>query len=399
MIGGSYDGTTANMVAVRGADAPGLKAIVPELAISRWYGYAYGSGVRYFLNSQRPSDEGVDTPLAFDFGIARTPPTQPTPEAIEAMQDRLQPCDADEHTAHGYDTSPDYDAFWRERDYLRHAANVRAAALVVHGWQDYNVKQSEGVDFYRALPGFKRLFMFQGGHQSPPADRFLPVLDAFFNTTLKGAPVAPALRPPVITQGRDSAAAGGFRTEASWPPAGVREMRLELGRGAEGGTLSPSAPPGHAAYTDLGTTSEEVALRGLDAETTWLAYRSAPLRGDVRIAGTPRLRLVVGTSTDHAHVTPTLVDIAPDGSAKPISRGFLNLRYRAGLEREVPMPTTRPVTATVRFSPQDHTVRAGHRIAVVVAGSNVIWALPDEPAGTRTTVFGGSALVLPVADG
>jgi len=130
MIGGSYDGTTANMVAVRGDDAPGLKAIVPELAISRWYGYAYGDGVRYFLNSQRPTDEGVDTPLAFDFGLARTPPTQPSPEAVEAMQDRLRPCDADEHTAHGYDTSPDYDRFWRERDYLQGASHVRAAALV-----------------------------------------------------------------------------------------------------------------------------------------------------------------------------------------------------------------------------------------------------------------------------
>src|SRR5215208_7293464 len=80
MIGGSYDGTTANMVAARGGDAPGLAAIVPELAISRWYGYAYAGGVRYLGNSQRPTDEGFDTPFAFDFGIARTPPTQRTPQ-------------------------------------------------------------------------------------------------------------------------------------------------------------------------------------------------------------------------------------------------------------------------------------------------------------------------------
>src|SRR5688572_9388349 len=94
MIGGSYDGTTANMVAARGDDAPGLAAIVPELAISRWYGYAYQDGVRYFMNSQRPTDEGFDTPLAFDFGIARTPPTQVTPQLVDAMADRLHPCDA-----------------------------------------------------------------------------------------------------------------------------------------------------------------------------------------------------------------------------------------------------------------------------------------------------------------
>ena len=36
MIGGSYDGTTANMVAAD--NAPHLATIVPEVAIGRWYG-------------------------------------------------------------------------------------------------------------------------------------------------------------------------------------------------------------------------------------------------------------------------------------------------------------------------------------------------------------------------
>ena len=241
MIGGSYDGTTANMVAARGADAPGLKAIVPELAISRWYGYAYGSGVRYFGNSERPTDEGVDTPLAFDFGLTRTPPTQPTPQLIDAMRDRLNPCDAAEHTERGYDTSPDYDSFWLERDYRKDARRFRASTLVVHGWQDYNVKQSEGVDLYTALPlsqtasatrPFKHMFMFQGGHQSPPAAQFQPVLDQFFETTLKGAAPGPALAPPVITQGRDSTAPGAFREESNWPPA--RHARGARGAGSRG---------------------------------------------------------------------------------------------------------------------------------------------------------------------
>ncbi len=247
--------------------------------------------------------------------------------------------------------------------------------------------------------------MFQGGHQSPPADRFQPVLDAFFARTLKGAAIAPALRPPVITQGRTSSAAGAFRTEASWPPEGTRTLRLALGRrgGTGAGTLAHSATASQASYTDLGTSTEETAMRDLDGEATWLAYMSAPLTSPVRIAGTPRLNLRLSTSADHGHVTPTLVDLAPDGSAQPISRGFLNLRYREGLAREVPMPPGEPVTASVRFSPQDHTVVPGHRIALVVAGSNAVWALPDAPAGTRTTIFHGgtpgSALQLPVAGG
>ena len=60
------------------------------------------------------------------------------------------------------------------------------------------------------------------------------------------------------------------------------------------------------------------------------------------------------------------------------------------------MPPGEPVSATVTFSPQDHTVAAGHRIGLVVAGSNVVWAVPDAPAGTTTAVRSGT-LVLPTA--
>ncbi len=95
MIGGSYDGTTATMVASQGSEAPGLKAIVPVVGISRWYGYAYSHGIRYAGNSERPTDEGADTPLAFDFGITRTPPTDPSdPTFLATFFSRINPCDS-----------------------------------------------------------------------------------------------------------------------------------------------------------------------------------------------------------------------------------------------------------------------------------------------------------------
>ena len=401
MIGGSYDGTTANMVAARGADAPGLAAIVPELAISRWYGYAFADGVRYLGNSERPTDEGFDTPFAFDFGIARTPPTQRTPQTLDAMRDRINPCDSAEHTLKGYDTSPDYDGFWQERDYRKDAASFRASTLVVHGWQDYNVRQSEGVDLYEALSlptaasataPFKRLYLFQGGHQSPSGrPHFDALLDEFFDTTLRGAAPGPELAAPVRTQGRTAAAPDAeFRAEQAWPPAGGATQRLALGRGLGGGTLGGAAGGPAASFTDLGTTTEETALRSPSSELTWLAYQSAPLAAGTRIAGTPRLELAVETDADHGHLTPVLADIAPDGTAKTISRGFLNLRYRDGLRDDAAVPPGVPVSATVTFSPQDHTVAKGHRIGLILAGSNTVWAVPDTPAGTMVTVRSGT---------
>jgi X-Pro dipeptidyl-peptidase len=394
MIGGSYDGTTANMVAARGRDVPGLAAIVPIAAISRWYGYAYSHGIRYSGNSKEPTDEGLDTPLAFDFGFGRTPPRDPS--AVGALADRVQPCGADEHTAKGYDTSPDYDAFWLERDYLNDASRFRVPALVVHGWQDYNVKQEEGVELFRALDRspLNKLFMWQGPHGSPPEDDFLPLLDAFFDRTLLGRRTGVEKLPTVLTQGRDHDEDGTLRPESSWPPAGTRSLDLRLGRGEEGGVLGGgSAEP--ASYTDQLPGAEELAAEDLEGEHQWLAYQSEPLAADTRLAGSPRLLARIVADRDHGHLTPTLFDVDADGAAVPITRGFLNLRYRDGLAAEKPVPAGEPIDVAVTFKPQDWTVRKGHRLTLLVASSNTVWGVPDQP-GLTVEVQPESRLRLPV---
>jgi X-Pro dipeptidyl-peptidase len=384
MIGGSYDGTTATMVAARGADVPGLAAIVPIAGISRWYGYAYGDGVRYFLNSERPSDEGIDTPLAFDFALARTPPTDPSdPLFAEKLASRANPCESADHTVKGYDRTPDYDAFWLRRDYRKDAANITAAALVAHGWQDYNVKQEEGVDLYRALTNtaFKRLYMWQAGHSTPGADNWQPLLDRFFDHTLLGVDNGVDTDAPVITEGRSATQKStGFRTETAWPPPGTTETRLTLGGGS---------------FTDLGTTTEEQSARMPTAETSWLFFQSEPVAVETRMAGAARLELTLSVDRDHAQLAPVLVDVAPDGTTKTVSRGFLNLQYRDGLASATPLPPGEPVRATVTFKPQDQTFEAGHRIGVIVQGSNTVWALPDDPGATYR--IRDSALVLPLS--
>jgi X-Pro dipeptidyl-peptidase len=400
MIGGSYDGTTATMVAARGADVPGLAAIVPIAGISRWYGYAYGDGVRYFLNSERPTDEGVDTPLAFDFGLARTPPTDPTdPLWAEKLASRANPCEAADHTVKGYDRTPDYDAFWLERDYRKDAANIRAAALVAHGWQDYNVKQEEGVDLYRALTStpFKRLYMWQAGHSTPGAPNWQPLLDRFFDHTLLGIDNGVDTEAPVLTEGRSATQKStGFRTETAWPPPGTKATRMYL---RPDGTLSNRAATGTASFTDLGTSTEEQSTRMPSAESNWLFFQGAPLQVATRMTGAARLELSLEVDRDHAHVTPLLVDVAPDGTTKTVSRGFLNLLYRDGLATAKPLPPREPVSATVTFKPQDQTFEAGHRIGVIVQGSNTVWALPDDPGAGYTLRLGrsDSRLVLPIA--
>ena len=445
MIGGSYDGTTANMVASQGPRVPELKAIVPIAAISRWYGYAYSTGgVRYFLNSEAPADEGFDTPAGFDFALARTPPTDVDDPARAAalVASRANPCESVEHTEKGYDfASPDYDRFWVERDYRRHAKNFRAATLVVHGWQDYNVKQEEGVALFEALQQgrpdrhgrtrdgvpLKRMWLWQDAHSSPSGDEWDAMLESFLDRYLLGRRTGVERTPLVLTEGRTvvdgSYASTGYRRERSWPPAGVETMRLYLRRtfdqdvpGAtlpppstgETGVLSfdPNPQPKDNVFTWVGApTSEELGNRDPLNEPGHgyysLFFGTGPVGRPTRIVGTPSLVSWVRTPRG-GHLSPVLVDVAPDGTMTTIARGFLNVDYRDGLATAKPV-AQQWVRAQVDFLPQDVTVAKGHRIGLLVQSSNTMWAVPGA-FGQNNIATGpipgvtesGSRLLLPV---
>jgi X-Pro dipeptidyl-peptidase len=433
MMGGSYDGTTATMVASRGEQVPELKAIVPIAAISRWYGYAYDHGVRYFLNSDSPTDEGFDTPLGFDFGFGLTVPL-PTHEAFaEAAESRVAACEQAEHTEKGYDTSPDYDDFWVQRDYRRHAAEFRAAVLVAHGWQDYNVKQEEGVALFEALPvddpataeaegvPLKRMFLTQGTHGTPSGGAWTNLLDDFLGRFLKGEDTGVEDSPLVQTLGRTVDDSGAYedtarREESAWPPAGTTDRTLWIRRSfdqeipgvevpgpgtGETGTLdgAPSAADDVFTYFDTGVVSEEWTTRdplnGPGHGYYSLFHKSQPLAQPTRMVGRAVLDAhVIGAGG--TTLTPVLVDVAPDGTLSTVARGFLNLDYRNGLAKAE--PTSDWTHARVEFLPQDFTFPAGHSIGLLLQGSNTVWALPGTPGPVNVGMGGerSSKLVLPV---
>ena len=404
MIGGSYEGTTANMVAAQGDRAPGLASIVPQAAISRWYGYAYQDGVRYFGNSEKPTDEGFDTPLAFDLGFGRTPPTKIEGASLAVIQARTNECDLRLHTEKGYDRTPDYDGFWLERDYRKDAKNVRVPTLVTHGWQDYNVKQSEGTDFYEALEPngsvFHKLFVYQGAHGSPSTTAFPEyhkLLDRFFEKTLKGVDNGVEKEPAVWTQGRKGTAPVKLKNEAAWPPPGTKALSLDLGRTKfDRGQLGLSTSAGDQTYSDFANSNEESARRAPQEETTWAYYETEPLTEDVRIAGSPILDQLLEVSAAHGQISPTLLDVAPNGSTTAITRGHLNLKYRNGLAKPEAPPVDQPFRARTRLAPQDQTIPKGNKIGIIIASSNVVWAMPDEPADYAILHNGQSRLLLPV---
>ncbi|MGH2691173.1 MAG: CocE/NonD family hydrolase C-terminal non-catalytic domain-containing protein, partial [Actinomycetota bacterium] len=406
-------------------------------AISHWYGYAYYDGVRYALNSRVPTDEGLDTPLLFDYGFNRTV----APDDPAMLQNRVVQCEAESlaHTQQGYSRTPNYTQFWQERDYRKDASKFRAAVMVVHGWQDYNVKQDEGVSLYEALPvddpqtedavegvPFKMMVLSQGSHSGTPP-QFQALYDRFWAQTLKGEDTGVELEPPVQTLGRTNAgAATAYTSESSWPPPGTGNVPLFLGRsfdcipggvpcvGPVGSTgeygwlaTTPQNTGSGWAHATPGTVSEEATLR--DPTNREMArpngqvvrghgyvslfQESAPLAKDVRIAGRAVLDTWVNPVNASQHLTPLLVEVLANGTLNLVERGFLNLDYRNGLEQA--QPASGWQHAKVSFLPQDYTFKAGSRIGLILQGSNTVWALPGNP-GMISYAMGPVANVTPV---
>ena len=453
MTGGSYDGTTATMVAATGV--PALKAIEPVAGISAWYGYAYYDGVRYFLNSEAPTDEGFDTPLAFDHGIGDTFHTD-NPDSITA---RAGECGAIEHEMQAYSRNPDYTDFWKARDYTLQPEKWTAATLIRHGWNDYNVKQDEAIRLFSALQPVAddlttaevegpQLFlrMTQGTHGTDTTPDHKKLVESFWKAhLLNDADAAAALTqfPRILSMGTNPGGTAKITTGTTWPLEGTQTHSFFLNRtyeqdvpgvtvpgpgtgevgelsydhrfsgplpGGRGGFYGPTS-----GWLDTGLATEEISRNdpwsndgnpgeGPGGQGYYaLAFQTPALTEAAHIVGSAVLE---GTfdylpNAGGATITPILVDIDASDNYTTIQRGFLNLDYRNGRQAKAPAPG-RGTKATVTFLPEDYTVPKGHRIGLLLQSSNSVWAVPGNPAAFVSVVLGrddaptGTRLHLPM---
>ena len=412
MLGGSYDGTTQYATAV--THPKGLATIVPEAAISRWYDYAYAGGIRYTdtseeLYHQGPAavtDEGVDTPLGFDLGFAIPPPTDvQDADWQERVGSTITPCDELQHTGAAYNMTPDYDGFWMDRDYVHLLPSVHIPVLVASNWGDWNVKQKNGWAAFHALTGSICRKMYFGtrweGHGVPPGDDYQKTVDQWFAHWLKGVDNGVQHMPAVTSQTSDDSGPLGY---LAGPEPRPRPLRLHLGVKGSTFTLTPRAVHGSAtaSFVQTGLNTESAAAQQPFADAGYLGFGSAPLAHDVRLFGRPVLHLWSTVQRRWVTMTPSLLDVSPGGTATPITRGWLDSRYRDGLDHEVPQVPGRSTHMNVKLFPTDYTVRKGHRLALLVQTEDVDWAVakpyptPTDPTVQVDWSKGQSWLSLPV---
>ncbi|MCA6090864.1 Xaa-Pro dipeptidyl-peptidase [Streptomyces sp. SCA3-4] len=408
MIGKSYDGTVANGVAATGVE--GLRTIVPIGAISSWYDYYFAKGAALF-------DSGPD-------GLADRVESTEARGRCQAVQRRL---------VEGAPRNGDWTPLWSERDYAKDAHKVRASVLAVHGMQDLNVRTKHFGQWWDALAAAgveRKVWLSQTGHVDPfdfRRDAWVRTLHRWFDHYLLGYDNGIEREPAADVE----RAPGQWSTDRSWPPGDTRTTTLRPAAGTAPGVgtlgLAPAPPGATETFTDDPRLGESDWAAHIDDSTPSKAgFTTRPLARDLRLSGSSTVRLTVTPSTASAHLSAVLVDLGPAtirdyagrgegirtltdrscwGSGTPadtgcflrteaatkdvghtvVSRGWADLGHHASRTRGGPVTPGKPYTLTLDLAATDHVVPAGHRLALIVAGTDA-GLIEPAPSTPRLTV-------------
>ncbi|HWJ82370.1 MAG TPA: CocE/NonD family hydrolase [Nocardioides sp.] len=339
---------------------------------------------------------------------------------------------------------PTLDAWWQERGWRGDANDI--PTLVIDGF--FDVESRGAFEGYQALRDDGAHLLLAGGHDGYPAGtdggaaEAAAWLDHYVRGVDNGVEQHPRVQLLMPVGDREDYLAGDVATydAADWPVPGTRWSTLHLG---PGGTLTPAAPArsGSASYLTVPTlptmtdtpNAALLGAGGLDALTgalplltqtdlaglTGLAFRTAPLRDDVTLAGPLALDLTLSTTTPDSGIWVVLTDVAPDGTSHPLTVGRLSTSYPGVVaDRSLvdahghlvqpygdyghkdPATPLVPRRYHVELWPVGNRFEAGHRIGVLVVGTSAA-SMPALPALHTVRLGGpsGARLYVPVLPG
>ena len=399
MVGVSYNGTLANMVATTGVE--GLRTIVPTSAIASWYDYYRANGLVRAPHSAvsgqgKNAYQGEDTDVLAEFtqGEKRAEECAHITERLRNAQDRV---------------TGDYSAFWHQRDYLHRADGIDASVFVVHGREDYNVMGTAYASWWRQLTRYdvpRKIWLHNGGHGGS-ADRakFQPVLHRWMDHWLFGVDTGIMAEPRTTVQRPD----GSYDYYAGWPKPDARETRLYFGSNnrTDPGSLASRPQKGtEQTFIDRGrelATDTELLPNPNQTHPNRLVYVSPELEHDVHFSGTPSMSLRASVNNRYAaNLTAVVVDYGPRGSdVAPVmvTRGWMDVQNRHSAARSEPVRQGKLYTFRWDLEPEDYIFPAGHRIGVVVVSTDKRFTLRPLPGTELSVRPGKSHISLPIVGG
>lgn len=391
MTGTSYNGTLPLAAATTGVE--NLKAIIPVAPNTSYYHYYRSNG----LVRSPGGYLGEDIDVLYDF-------IHSGDESKRAHNNRVV---RDTEMAKGMDRrTGDYNEFWKGRDYLYQMSGMKAALLMAHGFNDWNVMPEHSYRIYKKAQQLgipSQIYYHQNGHGGSPP---MKMMNRWFTRYLYGIENG-VEKEPLAWIVREDDQQSDPTPYADYPNPDAVDVKL---------FLSPGAPKYGALSTDVqdkqGTETliDNVSFSGsalAQAENTnhRLLYLSPILSKEVHISGTPRLTIRVASSKPAANLSVWLVALPwKEGrnvkiTDNIITRGWADPQNHKSLTESSPLEPGKFYELTFDLQPDDQIIPAGQQIGLMVFSSDREYTLWPQPGTALTVDLEGTNLVLPIVGG
>jgi len=389
MTGTSYNGTLPLAAATTGVH--GLEAIIPVAPnTSYWHYYR-----TYGLIHSPGGWPGEDIDVLYDFIHTRD-------------SDRRDWCNAtvrDGEMAAGKDRlTGDYNDFWAGRDYMNVIDNVKAATLMAHAFNDWNVMPEHSNRISQALKARGvpvQIYYHQGGHGgSPPMERMNRWFTRYLYDVDNGVENDP--KAWIVREGDDRLEPTPY---ADYPNPEAESVDVHLTAGGIGtGGLSLSALPNQGEETlEDNVSFSGATLARAEYTNHRLLYATSELKEDVHLSGEVSITIRAAASQSAINLSVYLVSLPWTEGRRArgglITRGWADLQNHESLTESEPLVPGQFYEMSFKLQPDDQIIKAGQRMGLVIFSSDRDFTLWPKPGATLTVDLDGTSISLPIVGG
>ena len=390
MTGTSYNGTLPLAAATTGVDA--LKAIIPVAPNTSYYHYYRSNG----LVRSPGGYLGEDIDVLYEF--IHSGDESKRAYGNKTIRDEIMREQMDRATG-------DYNAFWAGRDYLNDMAPMKAALLMSHGFNDWNVMPEHSYRIYNkaremGLP--VQIYYHQGGHGGPPP---ISMMNKWFTRYLfeieNGVEQDP--KAWIVREGDDQLSPTPY---ADYPHPQAEDVVLHLTKGGntQGGLT-----------TDKGSRKKEMLIDNVAFAGEYLArvknspnrllYTTPILSEGLHISGTASITLSLSSSVPAANLSIWLVSLPWNDQDEAtiydniITRGWADPQNHESIYTSHPLEPGVFYDLTFELQPDDQIIPAGQQIGLMIFSSDQEFTLHPKPGTELKIDLKGSSLTLPIVGG
>ena len=390
MTGTSYNGTLPLAAATTGVEA--LKAIIPVAPNTSYYHYYRSNG----LVRSPGGYLGEDIDVLYEF--IHSGEESKRAYGNKTVRDEVMRAQMDRATG-------DYNAFWAGRDYLNDMAPMKAALLMSHGFNDWNVMPEHSYRIYNkaremGLP--VQIYYHQGGHGGPPP---VSMMNRWFTRYLFEIENDVELDPKawIVREGDDRLSPTPY---PDYPNPQAEDVVLYLTKGGntQGGlTTNKSSRKKEMLIDDVSLAGEYLAR--VKTSPHRLLYTTPLLSKDLHISGTASITLSLSSSAPAANLSVWLVSLPWNDEDNAnlydniITRGWADPQNHESIYTSQPLKPGEFYDLTFDLQPDDQIIPAGQQLGLMVFSSDKEFTLHPTPGTELRVDLKRSSLTLPIVGG